>query len=155
MMWKVLVYAYATGVCSSRSVARKLKEDVAFRVLGAGNFPQHRTLCELRRRHLEELEGVFVEVVRVAREMGLVRFGTLSVDGTKVRALASKRKAMSDGRMLREEARLEAAQRAVDDARGRQRGQDHHPKGAGPTSAPTRSPSRRHRVTSPTSRASS
>ena len=106
MMVKVLIYAYATGVFSSRAIARKLEEDVAFRVLAAGNFPQHRTICEFRRRHLEDFERMFVEVVRVAREMGVVRFGTLSVDGTKVRANASKRKAMSYGRMLTEEARL-------------------------------------------------
>ena len=106
MMVKVLIYAYATGVFSSRAIARKLEEDVAFRVLAAGNFPQHRTICEFRRRHLEDFERMFVEVVRVAREMGVVRFGTLSVDGTKVRANASKRKAMSYGRMLQEEARL-------------------------------------------------
>ena len=99
MMVKVLIYAYATGVFSSRAIARKLEEDVAFRVLAAGNFPQHRTICEFRRRHLEDFERMFVEVVRVAREMGVVRFGTLSVDGTKVRANASKRKAMSYGRM--------------------------------------------------------
>ena len=95
MMVKVLMYAYATGVFSSRAIARKLEEDVAFRVLGAEKFPQHRTICEFRRRHLEEFERMFVEVVRLAREMGLVRFGTLSVDGTKVRANASKRKASS------------------------------------------------------------
>ena len=106
MVVKVLIYAYATGVFSSRAIARKLEEDVAFRVLAAGNFPQHRTICEFRRRHLEDFERLFVEVVRVAREMGVVRFGTLSVDGTKVRANASKRKAMSYGRMLQEEARL-------------------------------------------------
>ena len=106
MMVKVLIYAYATGVFSSRAIARKLEEDVAFRVLAAGNFPQHRTICEFRRRHLEDFEAMFVEVVRVAREMGVVRFGTLSVDGTKVRANASKRKAMSYGRMLSEESRL-------------------------------------------------
>ena len=106
MMVKVLIYAYATGVFSSRAIARKLEEDVSFRVLAAGNFPQHRTICEFRRRHLEDFERMFVEVVRVAREMGVVRFGTLSVDGTKVRANASKRKAMSYGRMLQEEARL-------------------------------------------------
>jgi len=184
MMVKVLIYAYATGVFSSRAIARKLEEDVAFRVLGAENFPQHRTICEFRRRHLEEFEGMFVEVVRVAREMGVVRFGTLSVDGTKVRANASKRKAMSYGRMLTEEARLkgeiqrlldragavdaeederygeqvrgdelpaelerrekrltaieeakarlEAAQREADDARGRKPGQDRNPKGGRP-----------------------
>ena len=184
MMVKILIYAYATGVFSSRGIARKLEEDVAFRVLGAGNFPQHRTVSEFRRRHLEEFERMFVEVVRVAREIGMVRFGTLSVDGTKVRANASKRKAMSYGRMLKEEARLkeeieelltragavdaeederygaeirgdelpaelqrcekrlaaieqakarlEAAQRAADDARGRKPGQDRNPKGGRP-----------------------
>ena len=101
MMVKVLIYAYATGVFSSRAIARKLEEDVAFRVLAAGNFPQHRTICEFRRRHLEDFERMFVEVVRLAREMGVVRFGTLgakgSVDGTKVRANASKRKWLSEG----------------------------------------------------------
>ena len=94
MMVKILIYAYATGVFSSRAVARKLEEDVAFRLLAAGNFPQHRTLCEFRRRHLEEFGRRFMEVVGVAREMGVVRFGTLSVEGTKVHANASKRKAM-------------------------------------------------------------
>ena len=107
MMLKVLIYGYATGVYSSRAIARKLEEDVAFRMLAAGNFPQHRTICEFRRRHLKDFGRLFVEVVGVAREMGLVRFGTLSLDGTKVRAKASKRKAMSYERMLKEQARLE------------------------------------------------
>ena len=107
MMSKVLIYGYATGVYSSRAIARKLEEDVAFRMLAAGNFPQHRTICEFRRRHLKDFGRLFVEVVGVAREMGLVRFGTLSLDGTKVRAKASKRKAMSYQRMLEEQARLE------------------------------------------------
>lgn len=106
MMLKVLIYGYATGVYSSRKIAKKLEEDVAFRMLGAGNFPKHRTISEFRRRHLGAFERLFVEVVRVAREMGLVSFGMLSVDGTKVRANASKRKAMSYGRMGEEEARL-------------------------------------------------
>ena len=106
MMVKVLLYAYATGVFSSRGIARKLEEDVAFRVLGAGNFPQHRTLCEFRRRHLSDFKELFIEVVRLARELGLARFGKLSIDGTKVRANASKRKAMSYGRMAKEERRL-------------------------------------------------
>ena len=156
MMVKVLIYAYATGVFSSRGVARRLEEDVAFRVLGAGNFPQHRTLSEFRRRHLSDFEELFVEVVRLAQELGLASFGKLSIDGTKVRANASKRKAMSYGRMEEEERRLsgevkallatagdadaaddrscctcvmEAAQRAADDARGRQPGEDRNPKG--------------------------
>ena len=108
MMVKVLIYAYATGTFSSRAVARKLEEDVAFRMLAAGNFPQHRTVCEFRRRHLAEFSELFVGVVQVAREMGLARFGKLSIDGTKVRANASKRKAMSYERMGQEEARLQA-----------------------------------------------
>ena len=94
MMVKVLVCACATGVFSSRAIARKLEEDVAFRVPGAGNFPQHRTTCAFRRRHLEDVERLFVEV---ARAMGLVRFGTLSVDGTKVRADAEGRGAAEGG----------------------------------------------------------
>ena len=107
MMLKVLVYGYATGVFSSRKLARKLEEDVAFRVLGAGNFPSHRTICEFRRRHLEDFKRLFVDVVRLAAETGVANFGRLSVDGTKVRANASKRKAMSYGRMREEERRLE------------------------------------------------
>ena len=113
MMVKVLLYGYATGVFSSRAMARKLEEDVAFRVLGAGNFPSHRTLCEFRRRHLGEFKGLFVEVVQVARELGLARFGKLSIDGTKVRANASKRKAMSYGRMRKEERRLKGEVEAL------------------------------------------
>jgi transposase len=106
MMVKVLVYAYATGVFSSRKMAQKLKEDVAFRVLGANNFPAHRTLREFRQTHLKELSELFVAVVKLAQEAGLVKLGRLGVDGTKVRANASKRKAMSYGRMQKEEARL-------------------------------------------------
>ena len=106
MMAKVLIYGYATGVFSSRGLARKLEEDVAFRVLAAGNFPSHRTLCEFRCRHLSDFKKLFVEVVGLAREMGVANFGRLSVDGTKVRANASKRKAMSYARMLEEERRL-------------------------------------------------
>ena len=113
MMVKVLRYGYATGVFSSRGMARKLEEDVAFRVLGAGSFPSHRMLCAFRRRHLEDFKGLFVEGVRLAREMGLARLGKLSIDGTKVRANASQRKAMSYGRMGEEKRRLEAQVEAL------------------------------------------
>ena len=113
MMLKVLVYGYATGVFSSRGLARKLEEDVAFRVLAAGNFPSHRAICEFRRRHLADFKRLFVEVVRLAAETGVANFGTLSIDGTKVRANASKRKAMSYGRMLEEERRLEGEVEAL------------------------------------------
>jgi hypothetical protein len=106
MMVKVLLYAYATGVFSSRKLARKLHEDVAFRVLGAGNFPKHRTLCDFRALHLQELAALFVQVVKLARECGLVKLGTIAVDGTKVKASASRHKAMSYKRMLEAEAQL-------------------------------------------------
>src|SRR6185503_13310422 len=108
MMVKVLVYGYATGVFSSRKIARKLHEDVAFRVLAAGNFPAHHTIRDFRAFHLKELSDLFVQVVRLAREMGLVKLGTLAVDGTKVKANASRHKAMSYGHMLKAEAELKA-----------------------------------------------
>lgn len=88
MMVKVLVYGYATGVFSSRKLARKLHEDVAFRVLAAGNCPAHRTICDFRALHLAELSGLFVQVVKLARECGLVKLGTIAVDGTKIKANA-------------------------------------------------------------------
>lgn len=106
MMVKVLVYGYATGVFSSRKLARKLHEDVAFRVLAAGNFPAHRTLSDFRAFHLKEFAGLFVQVVKLARECGLVKLGTIAVDGTKVKANASRHKAMSYKRMLQAEAEL-------------------------------------------------
>lgn len=108
MMVKVLVYGYATGVFSSRKIARKLHEDVAFRVLAAGNFPKHRTLCDFRALHLEELAALFVQVVKLAGECGLVKLGTIAVDGTKLRANASRHKAMSYERMQVAEIELKA-----------------------------------------------
>ncbi|MFU6768462.1 IS1182 family transposase [Pseudomonas paraeruginosa] len=108
MMVKVLIYGYATGVFSSRKLARKLHEDVAFRVLAAGNYPAHRTLSDFRANHLQELSALFVQVVRMARELGLVKLGTIAVDGTKIKANASRHKAMSYGRMLRAEQELKA-----------------------------------------------
>ena len=94
MMVKVLVYGYATGVFSSRKLARRLEEDVALRMLAAGNFPAHRTLCEFRKKNLKAFGALFAEVVRLARELGLAGLGRVAVDGTKVRANASKRKAI-------------------------------------------------------------
>lgn len=106
MMVKVLLYAYATGVFSSRKIATKLHEDVAFRILAAGNFPAGRTLRDFRAFHLKELSELFVQVVKLAQEMGLVKLGTIAVDGTKVKANASRHKAMSYGHMLKAEAEL-------------------------------------------------
>lgn len=105
-MLKVLIYAYATGTFSSRKIARKLEEDVAFRVLAAGNFPRHRTICDFRKQHLAAFKAVFIHVVRIAQEAELITLGTLAIDGTKVRANASKHKAMSYDRMQEEEKRL-------------------------------------------------
>ena len=106
MMVTVLLYAYATGTFSSRRIARKLEEDVAYRVLAAGNFPAHRTIAEFRQQHLAAFKALFVQVVKIAREAGVVQLGALAVDGSKVHANASKHKAMSDGRMCEEETRL-------------------------------------------------
>jgi transposase len=113
MMVKLLVYGYATGTFSSRKIAAKLQEDVAFRVLSAGNTPAHRTIAEFRQRHLSEFESLFIQVVQMAGELGLIKLGTIAVDGSKVKANASKRKAMSYGRMEREEKRLQREIRAI------------------------------------------
>jgi transposase len=106
MMVTLLLYAYATGTFSSRRIARKLEEDVAYRMLAAGNFPAHRTIAEFRQQHLSAFEALFVQVVQIAREAGVVHLGALVVDGSKVKANASKHKAMSYGRMREEERRL-------------------------------------------------
>ena len=106
MMLKVLLYGYATGTFSSRKLATKLEEDVAYRYLGGGCFPAHRTIAEFRQRHLGEFRDLFVQVVRLAQEVGLVRLGTLVFDGTKIKANASKHKAMSYERLRKEERRL-------------------------------------------------
>jgi transposase len=108
MMVKVMVYGYATGTFSSRKIAKKLHEDIGFRVLAAGNFPAHRTIREFRALHLAEFTELFVQVVRLAREMGLAKLGTIAVDGTKIKANASRHKAMSYGRMQTAELELKA-----------------------------------------------
>ncbi len=107
MLTKVLLYAYCVGVFSSRKIERRLVEDVAFRVLAAGNQPDFRTISEFRRRHLEALEGLFVQVLRLARQAGALQIGRVAIDGSKVKANASKHKAMSYGRMPEREAQLQ------------------------------------------------
>ena len=121
MMVKVLVYAYATGVFSSRKIERRLHEDLAFRMLAAGNFPRHRTICDFRAFHLKELADLFVQVVKLAREMGLVKLGTVAIDGTKLKANASRHKAMSYERMKQAEAELKAQ---IDALLARAKGRD-------------------------------
>ena len=106
VMLKVLLYAYSTGTFSSRGIAAKLETDVAFRVLGAGLFPDFRTICRFRTRHRDDFTNVFVQVVQIAKEAGLVKLGTLAIDGSKFKANASKHRAMSYERMKDEEKRL-------------------------------------------------
>ena len=108
MLVKVLLYAYCVGTPSSRQIARKLEEDIAFRVLAANNTPDFRTIAEFRKRHLAALKGIFVQVLRLCRKAGLVQLGHVAVDGTKVKANASKHKAMSYERMQQEETRVQA-----------------------------------------------
>ncbi len=102
----MLIYGYAVGVFPSRQLARRLEEDVAFRVLAAGTFPAHRTIREFRQLHQTEFAALFVQVVQLAREAGLVKLGRVGIDGTKVKANASKHKAMSYGRLRETEGRL-------------------------------------------------
>lgn len=108
MMVKVLLYAYATGTYSSRKIARRLVEDVAMRFLAAGNEPDFRTLSDFRKRHSAALAALFTQVLRLCRRAGLVKLGQVAIDGTKVKANASKHKAMSYGRMGEKEAALQA-----------------------------------------------
>src|SRR6266571_2213569 len=123
MMTKVLVYAYCVGVFSSRRIQRRLAEDVAFRVVAAGNAPDFRTTADFRKTHLTALKGFFEQVLQLARELGAPRLGRVAEDGSKVKANASKHKAMSydrwpvKARQLREEVAQLLAQAEATDAR--------------------------------------
>src|SRR6202140_1320783 len=108
MMTKLLVYAYCVGVFSSRRIERRLAEDIAFRVLAAGNQPNFRTISDFRKIHLKTLEGLFEQVLKIALEAGAMKVGRVAVDGTKVKANASKHKAMSYDRMKEKEKQLKA-----------------------------------------------
>lgn len=106
MLVKLLVYAYCIGILSSRRIERPTYEDVAMRALAGDQHPDHDTIAVLRQHHLPALAGLFVQVLRLCQRAGLVKLGHVALDGTKVQANASKRKAMSDGRMVEAEARL-------------------------------------------------
>lgn len=113
MMVKVLVYAYCIGVPSSRRIARRLREDIAFRVLAANNTPDFRTISDFRKDHLAALAELFLQVLRLCEKAGLVKLGHVALDGTKIKANASRHKAMSYRRMKETEARLEAEVKAL------------------------------------------
>ncbi len=99
MMVKVLVYAYSTGTYSSRRIQAKLTDSVAFRFLAAGNQPDFRTISDFRKLHGVALAGLFEQVLKLCQQAGLVKLGRVAVDGTKIKANASKHKAMSYARM--------------------------------------------------------
>ena len=113
MMTKVLVYGYCVGVYSSRRIERRLAEDVAFRVLAAGNAPNFRTISDFRKLHLAALAGLFETVLKIALEAGALKLGRVALDGTKIKASASKHKAMSYGRMRERERQLRAEVREL------------------------------------------
>ena len=131
MMAKVLIYAYCNGVFASRRIEKRLVEDIAFRVLAAGNRPDFRTLSDFRKIHRKAVEGLFEQVLRLALRAGAMKLGRVAIDGSKVKAHASKHKAMSYGRMkekereLREEVRrLLAEADRQDEAEDRRYGKD-------------------------------
>src|SRR5712672_266547 len=130
MMTKILLYSYCVGVFSSRKIQKRLVEDVAFRVLAAGNQPDFRTISDFRKLHLKALEELFQQMLRLTLETGTMKLGRVALDGSKVKGNASKHKAMSYGRMeetekrLREEVRellkqAEAADQEEDERYGR------------------------------------
>src|SRR6266852_4158514 len=121
LMTKLLVFGYCTGVFSSRRIQKRLREDIPFKVLAAGNEPDFRTISDFRKIHIGTLPGLFEQVLEMALESGAIQVGRVSVDGTKLKANASKHKAMSYGRMkekqqqLKEEVQQLLAQAAAAD----------------------------------------
>jgi len=108
MMVTLLTYAYSVGVCSSRKIAAACERNLAFRAIVADTPPDFRTISDFRKIHQAAFKFLFIEVLRLAGEMGLVKLGNLSTDGTKMKANASRHKAMSYGYMIKDIARLEA-----------------------------------------------
>jgi transposase len=107
MMVRLLLYGYATGVYSSRKIQTRTFEDVAFRYLSGDQHPDHATIAEFRKRHLDALSGLFTQALLLCSEAGLVKLGHVAIDGTKIKANASKHKAMSYKRMNETETRLQ------------------------------------------------
>ena len=132
MMVKVVLYGYCAGVASSRRIARRLHEDIAFRVLAANNTPDFRTVSDFRKNHLEALADLFLQVLALCQRAGLVKLGHVALDGAKVRANASRNKAMSYARMKEKKEQLaaevaELLRRAqeVDDEEAESEGRSH------------------------------
>lgn len=104
----ILVYGYATGVFSSRKLERATYDSVAFRFIAANDHPDHDTIATFRRRFLKQIEGLFVQVLELAREMGMLKLGTVALDGTKIHANASRHSALSYEHAGKIEAQLKA-----------------------------------------------
>ena len=104
----LLVYGYATGVFSSRKLERATYDSVAFRFIAANDHPDHDTIATFRRRFLKEIEALFVRVLELAHEMGLLKLGTVALDGTKIHANASRHSAVSYEHATKIEAQLRA-----------------------------------------------
>ncbi len=113
LMLKVLLYGYTTGVRSSRKIETRCHEDVAFRYLAANSAPDFRSIARFRARHLTALEALFVQALTLCQQAGMVRMGRVALDGTKVRANASRHKAMSYDRMCAAQENLEAEVQAM------------------------------------------
>jgi Transposase DDE domain/Transposase domain (DUF772) len=137
-MTALLLHGYASGIYSSRRIAKACVERADFLMISAGDPPDFRTVSEFRKRHLEALSGLFVQVLKLAEKAGLVKLGHVALDGTKIKANASKHKAMSYERMAKREAELkaevdgwlaaaEAADAAEDAAHGKTRTGDEMP----------------------------
>src|SRR4249920_2911358 len=108
MLLGILVYGYATGVFSSRKLERATYDSVAFRFVAANDHPDHDTIAAFRRRFLKEIEGLFVQALLLAREMGVLNMGTIGLDGTKIHANASRHSALSYEHAGKIEAQLQA-----------------------------------------------
>jgi len=106
MMVALLFYAYCRGIFSSRKITRACEERLTFRVIVGDDIPNWRTISDFRKEHLKELEGLFIQVLQLCQKAGLVKLGHIALDSTKVKANASRHKAMSYGRMKQEEKRL-------------------------------------------------
>jgi len=138
MMVALLLYSYCRGVFSSRKIMQACQERISFKVIVGDDIPDFRTISDFRKLHLTELKRLFVQVLRLCQEAGLVKLGHIALDGTKIKANASRHKAMSYGRMLKEEQRLtqeitellekaEAADRQEDAEYGKDRRGDELP----------------------------
>lgn len=132
-MVRLLIYGYTTGLRSSRAIEHRLADDVAFRFPAAYQAPDFRSIARFRRRHLHALAGLFTQSLRLATKLGMVKMGRVALDGTKLEASASKHKAMSYGRLVDKEERVEAeiaqleakAQALLADAEAADEAEDH------------------------------